>query len=368
MKKLLIILFVLSTFKGMSQNFYVLGKDTLTGRPGYLYKMRPLYVAGSITRLNDSTISAPVSQAWDSAKAWTVTPPTNWIYRLNGLTTTVTNVINLADTTAATSGVQNQNSPALMFEGRHWTGSLSQRDSAQIVFKPSSGTPILDFYFNGQSKIQFSQTPTITVGGGSQIFTSSILTTTFTGNTINSSANNTTFTLQDRAYTAGTVVGINALTGTVTNTSGGYTGITFKPTINEASGSATNDIVVINPTLTAVGSGGINLLRIQASSVDKLLVDRNGKITFDATNTAAGTTGAQTINKPSGTVNIAASGASVVVTNSLVTTSSLVTAFCRTNDANKTRVYAIVPAAGSFTIYVDPVPAAEISVGFIVYN
>ncbi len=38
-----------------------------------------------------------------------------------------------------------------------------------------------------------------------------------------------------------------------------------------------------------------------------------------------------------------------------------------TNDANKPKVWA-VRAAGSFTIYMDPVPAAEVAVGFLVLN
>src|SRR5690606_4061042 len=52
-----------------------------------------------------------------------------------------------------------------------------------------------------------------------------------------------------------------------------------------------------------------------------------------ATITEGGTTGDRTINRPAGTVNIAAAGSSVVVTNSLVTANSLVQAWLRTNDS-----------------------------------
>lgn len=93
-----------------------------------------------------------------------------------------------------------------------------------------------------------------------------------------------------------------------------------------------------------------------------------GKIIHPATNTTVGTTGAQTINKPSGTVNLAAAGTSLVVTNSLVTTSSIVFCVIRTNDANATSIKSVVPAAGSFTINVNNAPAAEISIGFFVIN
>lgn len=91
------------------------------------------------------------------------------------------------------------------------------------------------------------------------------------------------------------------------------------------------------------------------------------KIGFDATITAGGTTGNQTINKPSGTVNIAAAGTTVTVTNSLVTTSSIVYAMIRTADATAT-IKNVVPASGSFVINLGAAATAEISVGFIVYN
>ncbi len=92
------------------------------------------------------------------------------------------------------------------------------------------------------------------------------------------------------------------------------------------------------------------------------------KVTYDATNTATGTTGNQTINKPSGTVNIASGGSTITVTNSLCTTSSIVTAVVRTNDANNVGIKSVVPSNGSFIITLTGAVAAEVSVGFIVYN
>lgn len=90
-------------------------------------------------------------------------------------------------------------------------------------------------------------------------------------------------------------------------------------------------------------------------------------IPWDVTVTAGGTTGAQTINKPVGTVNFAASATSLVVTNNLVTTSSIIIATVRTNDTTMDSVQA-VPAAGSFTLYPNAAPTAETSVGFLVLN
>lgn len=87
----------------------------------------------------------------------------------------------------------------------------------------------------------------------------------------------------------------------------------------------------------------------------------------DATITAGGTTGAQTINKSLGTVNFAAAATSLVVTNSLVTTSSVVLPVIRTNDATFKSAQ-VVCAAGSFTIFANAAATAETSVGFIVHN
>jgi hypothetical protein len=87
----------------------------------------------------------------------------------------------------------------------------------------------------------------------------------------------------------------------------------------------------------------------------------------DATNTAGGTTGAQTINKSAGTVNFAAAATTLTVTNSLCTTSSLVFATVRTNDTTAT-IKNVVPGSGSFVITLSAAATAETSVGFLVIN
>ena len=123
--------------------------------------------------------------------------------------------------------------------------------------------------------------------------------------------------------------------------------------------------------LHVVGAGATsanNALQIQNSTPSTLYNIRNdGQISYWATNTATGTTGAQTINRPSGTVNFAADATSIVVTNSLVTASSLVFPVVRTNDATAT-VKNIVCTAGSFTITLTAAATAETSVGFFVIN
>ena len=96
-------------------------------------------------------------------------------------------------------------------------------------------------------------------------------------------------------------------------------------------------------------------------------MDVKGKQTFDYTYTAPATTGAQVINKVSGSVNFAAAATSLVVTNSLVTTNSIVICQIATNDATfKSPI--VVKSAGSFTIYPSSPPTAETRVDFFVIN
>jgi hypothetical protein len=83
--------------------------------------------------------------------------------------------------------------------------------------------------------------------------------------------------------------------------------------------------------------------------------------------TAGGTTGDRTIDKPAGTVNIAAGNATITVTNALVTANSQVFAVIRTNDTTS-QIKNIVPGAGSFVINLVSNATAETSIGFWVIN
>jgi hypothetical protein len=91
------------------------------------------------------------------------------------------------------------------------------------------------------------------------------------------------------------------------------------------------------------------------------------KILQNATMTAGGTTGAQTINKPSGSVNFAAAATSLVVTNSLVSTSSIILCTVQTNDSTMKSVQAVA-GSGSFTLYANAAATAETKVSFMVVN
>jgi hypothetical protein len=87
----------------------------------------------------------------------------------------------------------------------------------------------------------------------------------------------------------------------------------------------------------------------------------------DKTITGGGTTGAQTINKIAGSVNFGAADTSLVVTNSLVTSNSVIIATVATNDATMTSVQAVA-AAGSFTLHANAAATAETRVNFVAIN
>jgi hypothetical protein len=93
----------------------------------------------------------------------------------------------------------------------------------------------------------------------------------------------------------------------------------------------------------------------------------SGGIAQNKTITPNGTTGNQTINKPLGTVNIAAGQSSVTVTNSLVDANSIVFAVVRTNDSTA-QIKNVTCSAGSFTIRLTANATAETSIGFMVMN
>lgn len=119
------------------------------------------------------------------------------------------------------------------------------------------------------------------------------------------------------------------------------------------------------PTLLAVSSAdGVTVTKLYADSTShRLLVSS----TFTKTITPAGTTGAQVINTQSGSVNFAMSATSLVVTDSLVATTSVILATVGTNDGAMISVQAVA-GNGSFTLYPSTPPLAETRVNFLVIN
>lgn len=140
-----------------------------------------------------------------------------------------------------------------------------------------------------------------------------------------------------------------------TSGTGTFTSFAFTGTINQTGGA--NGItrgLYINPTLTAAAD-------FRAIEVT------GGTINVSKTITTPGTTGNQTINKLAGTVNIAAAGTTVTVTNSLVTANSIIMCTVQTNDTTAL-LKNVVPAAGSFVINMNVAVTAETAIAFFVVN
>ena len=115
------------------------------------------------------------------------------------------------------------------------------------------------------------------------------------------------------------------------------------------------------------GNATTPYLRVRNSNGDFFQVGALGDISQTKTITAAGTTGAQTINKSSGAVNFAAAATSLVVTNSFCTVNSVIQCTVGTNDTTLKSV-AVVAAAGSFTMHANAAATAETRVFFSITN
>jgi len=124
----------------------------------------------------------------------------------------------------------------------------------------------------------------------------------------------------------------------------------------------------LTESLRSLGNGTLRIGTLSGTA-SKIGAFTSGNIAtvVTPTITTAGTTGDRTINELAGTVNIAAAGTTVTVTNSLVTANSLVFCTLRTNDTTAT-VKNVVPTAGSFTINLGAAATGEVSIGFFVVN
>jgi len=166
----------------------------------------------------------------------------------------------------------------------------------------------------------------------------------------------TTFSGSNMTQTSGTQRNLYVIRSFApTSGTGIYNHFEIAPTINQTGGaSGVTRGIYVNPTLTAAAD--FRALEISA-----------GNVVLPKTVTAGGTTGAQTIDKVTGSVNFAAAATSLVVTNSLVTANSIIMCTIATNDTTAAGVKAVA-GAGSFTIYLGVAPTAETRVNFFVTN
>jgi len=117
-------------------------------------------------------------------------------------------------------------------------------------------------------------------------------------------------------------------------------------------------------------SSGWGQLYADSTSHQVMVMNTAGtktQVSLDKTLTTAGTTGAQTLNVSIGTIRIAAAGTSVVLTNSLISATSVVMCCLGTVDATA-KSAAVVTAAGSCTFTLNAAATAEVAIFFWVMN
>lgn len=323
-----------------------------------------------------------------------------------GVTQADSTGILLENTQAATSVLQ-QYSPALTLSNFSWTtasGGSSQASKLRIdnapiqkntanvmgnfrVQQSNNGGAYADLFSVGGTTA--SGTGINMAVGGTNIFSNAGGVSTFIGAASGFGFSSSSFvsraTMDNNGIWALTPNGSIATSGTVNSwshtasfapTSGTavWNEFVLAPTINQTgvTGTPITRALYINPTLTSASD--FRALEIANTSGTAIFQSSTGAINsffgdmrFDKTMTAGGTTGAQTINKNSGSVNFAAAATSLVVTNSRVTTGSNIQCTIGTNDSTMTSVQCVA-GSGSFTIYPNVAPTAETRVNFFITN
>ena len=139
------------------------------------------------------------------------------------------------------------------------------------------------------------------------------------------------------------------------------------PTIAFAGASTVTTAVTLDIAGAPVAGTNATITNAYALRVAGGAARFDGSLSLDATD-ASGTPGAATINKLAGKVAVAIGASSVTVTNSLVTTSSIVLASLQFVDATLTQILSVVPGLGSFTITGNANATAATKVAFVVIN
>jgi len=149
---------------------------------------------------------------------------------------------------------------------------------------------------------------------------------------------------------------ISALTalGDVTTTVAFHQDISLDGAFTDASSNPGNNGDILTSTNT--GTAWSSQIALSTLTI-------NTSLSMEATITAGGVTGNQTINKALGSVNIAAGGSSITVTNSLVDANSCVFCQIATNDTTAI-IKNVVASSGQFVIRTTAAVTAETRINF----
>lgn len=308
-----------------------------------------------------------------------------------GITQVTTSGLALVNTTAA-ANLAAQISPSLRFTSNGWgtTAGTSQEVTTEIYsLSVQSTVPTGSLVFRrriaGAAAVEYG---TISTAGlvAFPNFNASSGVATNDWNRLNQAVMN----ISPSNGHSGTGIRFQYVSnGSNTQTSGNQIYADFAATFLPTSGTATWSPINITGQVSQTGgaNGAVTFVKITAQitaggNVDGFVYDpavtsiagthnafksTSGGFSLPTTVTTAGTTGNQTINKMTGTVNFAAAATALTVTNSLVTANSLVFCEVRTNDATAI-IKNVVPGSGSFVITLNAAATAETSVGFIVFN
>lgn len=298
-----------------------------------------------------------------------------------GVTQLTTAGLSLTNTTAAALGAQ-QISPAIRWTGQGWktnATAASQGVEYRAYVLPVEGTTaptgswIMQGSINGGA---YSNLLTLD-SAGALFATASINSPVISAGTqLKATGNNNVSAATYRTTNGGSNATSFFFTGATTVTAGSLSvGYDTTNQLMFIAANGTRNIerafIQIASLNNTAGSEAADLIfgtqTAGAAATERFRITALGGFAMNATNTPGGTTGDQTINKPSGTVNFATGTSTLTVTNSLVTTSSLVFPVVLTNDAAAI-IKNVVRAAGSFTITLNAATGAETCVGFFVIN
>lgn len=306
--------------------------------------------SGSAVFASSPTLTTPTLGAATatSINKVTITQPAtgSTLTIADGKTLTVSNSLTLAGTDAT------------MMTFPTTSATIARTDAANTFTGHQTIEGVTSTGATGTGNLVFSASPT---------FTGTVNTATLSATTINATTVATTTgatqTLGNSNSTQTVNLGIGATTNTMTQTVNIGTGSTASggtKVVHIADGGLTGSTTTLSIG-TDPSTGGSSTTTMNGSTVF------TSGIQLPKTITAAGTNGAQTINKVSGSVNFAISAGSLVVTDNQVTTTSVLICTVATNDALFTSAQCVA-GSGSFTIFANNAPAAATRVNFLITN